>query len=129
MIRRKVLTDADGRYTIAGVPVGTHCEILCNVVAGSTQHVGFLNLEIKQSGAVAAPDLVLTQPVPRRRTRRLQNQRPRRHGNHAGPLTEREAAWAVTGGDRPLPWCAGPLTRCCSTPQGSRSIAMGFSPW
>ena len=58
-IVRRVLTDAEGRFTFAGIPVGTRCTVAGNLKIGETSHRGSADIVATKPGSIARPDLVL----------------------------------------------------------------------
>ncbi len=56
------MTDAEGRFTFAGVPVGTRFMIIGNAMIGETRHRGSSAAVETKPGVIAVPDLVL-EPV------------------------------------------------------------------
>jgi len=59
LIDRNVLTDAEGCYIFAGIPVGTRCTLLGNLKIGETWHRDSADLTVTKPGPISAPDLVL----------------------------------------------------------------------
>jgi hypothetical protein len=56
---RYVQTDADGRYTFAGIPVNTRCTLLSRLKIGDTWHQASGDVAVTQPGPISAPDLML----------------------------------------------------------------------
>jgi len=58
-IFRRMMTDVDGRYTVAGIPVGTRCTLRASVRIGGTWHSDSADITVTKPGPISAPDLVL----------------------------------------------------------------------
>jgi hypothetical protein len=56
---RQAQTDADGRYTIAGIPINTRCTLLGRLKIGDTWHQASGDVVVTQSGPISAPDLMI----------------------------------------------------------------------
>jgi hypothetical protein len=54
-----VLTDVGGRYTVAGIPVGTRCTLRASLKIGETWHLDAADFAVNKHGPLSAPDLVL----------------------------------------------------------------------
>jgi len=58
LVVRNALTDAEGRYTFAGIPVGTRWTLTTSVRIGDTRHSRAVEVKVANPGPISAPDLV-----------------------------------------------------------------------
>jgi len=63
-IFRRMMTDAEGRYTVAGIPVGTRCTLRSSLRVGEAWHLDSVDLAVTKPGPISAPDLVLKPQQP-----------------------------------------------------------------